>query len=64
MNTSDTGVLAALPGPAGRVLAFRQDNRQDPRHDFRRRGTPPRRRRKSVLVALLRPLPLAVVVVA
>jgi len=60
MNTSDTGVLAALPGPAGRVLEFRQD----PRHDFRRRGTPPRRRRKSVLVALLRPLALAVVVVA
>jgi cell division protein FtsQ len=63
-TTSDTGVLAALPGPAGRVLAFRQDPHQDPRHDFRRRRTPPRRRRKNVLVSLLRPLAVAVVVVA
>jgi cell division septal protein FtsQ len=61
MTTSaDTGVLAVLPGPSGRVLAFRQD----PRQDFRRRGTPPRRRRKNILVALLRPLTVAVVVVA
>jgi cell division protein FtsQ len=61
-TTSDTGVLAALPGPAGRVLPFRQDS--DPRHDFRRRRTPPRRRRKSLLVSLLRPLAVAVGVVA
>ena len=61
MTTTDTGVLAALPGPsAGRVLEFRHDLRQD----FRRRGTPPRRRRKSLLLALLRPLTVAVVVVA
>lgn len=61
MTTSDTGVLAALPGPSsGRVLEFRHDLRQD----FRRRGTPPRRRRKSILVSLLRPLVVAVVVVA
>jgi len=63
-TTSDTGVLAALPGPSGRVLPFRQDSHQDPRHDFRRRRTPPRRRRKSLLVSLLRPLAVAVVVVA
>jgi cell division septal protein FtsQ len=62
--SSDTGTLAALPGPSGRVLEFKHDSRQDPRHDFRRRGTPPRRRRKSLLVALLRPLAVAVVVVA
>ncbi|HEV7507239.1 MAG TPA: FtsQ-type POTRA domain-containing protein [Thermoanaerobaculia bacterium] len=65
MTTTDTGVLAALPGPsAGRILEFRQDSRQDLRQDFRRRGTPPRRRRKSLLLSLLRPLTIAVVVVA
>jgi cell division septal protein FtsQ len=69
MTTSETGVLAPLPGPGtARVLAFRSENRQDARQDlrqdFRRRGTPPRRRRKSFLVSLLRPLAVAVVVVA
>ncbi|MBW8878240.1 MAG: FtsQ-type POTRA domain-containing protein [Acidobacteria bacterium] len=39
-----------------RVLDFRQD--------FRRRGTPPRRKRKSFLLSLLRPLAMAVIVVA
>ena len=59
--SSDTGTLAALPGPStGRVLEFRQD----PRHDFRRRGTQPRRRRKSMLLSLLRPLAMALIVVA
>ncbi len=67
MTTMDTGVLAPLPGPsgpAGRVLEFRHDARHDLRPDFRRRGTPPRRRRKSFLVSLLRPLAIAVAVVA
>ncbi|HSS48026.1 MAG TPA: FtsQ-type POTRA domain-containing protein [Thermoanaerobaculia bacterium] len=61
MMSSDTGVLAALPGPGtARVLEFRQDLR----HDFRRRGTQPRRRRKNILLALLRPLAMALIVVA
>ena len=46
-----TGVVTTMPS-TGRVL------------DFRRRGTPPRRRRKSFLLALLRPLAMAVIVVA
>ncbi|MFY9821812.1 MAG: FtsQ-type POTRA domain-containing protein [Thermoanaerobaculia bacterium] len=53
-----TGTLtttAGMPG-TGRVLDFRQG--------FRRRGTQPRRRRKSLLLALLRPLAMAVTVVA
>ncbi len=45
-----------LSDTGARVLDFRQD--------FRRRGTPPRRKRKSVLLVLLRPLAVAVIVVA
>lgn len=48
--------LPTLTDAGARVLDFRQD--------FRRRGTPPRRKRKSVLVSLLRPLAAAVIVVA
>jgi cell division septal protein FtsQ len=50
-----TGTVTASvmpPGAGGRVL------------DFRRRGTPPRRRRKSLLVKLLKPLAAAVGLVA
>jgi cell division protein FtsQ len=50
-----TGTVTASvvpPGTGGRVL------------DFRRRGTPPRRRRKSLLVKLLKPLAVAVGLVA
>ncbi len=50
-----TGTVTASvvpPGTGGRVL------------DFRRRGTPPRRRRKSLLVKLLKPLAAAVGLVA
>lgn len=46
------GVGAASGGASGRVL------------DFRRRPTPPRRRRQSVLAALLRPFATAFLVVA
>lgn len=48
-----TGAVTMMPpGASGRVL------------DFRRRGTPPRRRRKNPLVKLLKPLATAVGVVA
>jgi cell division septal protein FtsQ len=54
--TMSSGMVTTLPDTGARVLDFRQD--------FRRRGTPPRRKRKSVLLALLRPLAAAVIVVA
>ena len=48
-----TGTVTVLPpGTGGRVL------------DFRRRGAPPRRKRKSPLVKLLKPLAVAVGLVA
>lgn len=48
-----TGTVTVLPpGTGGRVL------------DFRRRGAPPRRKRKSLLVKLLKPLAAAVLLVA
>ncbi|HEY3568313.1 MAG TPA: FtsQ-type POTRA domain-containing protein [Thermoanaerobaculia bacterium] len=48
-----TGTVTVLPpGTGGRVL------------DFRRRGAPPRRKRKSLLVKLLKPLAAAVGLVA
>jgi cell division protein FtsQ len=50
-----SGAITAMPG-TGKVLDFRQD--------FRRRGTQPRRRRKNILLALLRPLAMALIVVA
>jgi cell division protein FtsQ len=51
--TMTAGMAAmAPPGAGGRIL------------DFRRRGTPPRRRRPSLLAALLRPLLAAVALVA
>ena len=53
---SGTGTVSTVsvlpPGAGGRVL------------DFRRRGTPPRRRRKSLLVKLVKPLAAAVGLVA
>ena len=48
--------VSVMPDAGARVLDFRQD--------FRRRGTPPRRKRKSFLLSLLRPLGVAVIVVA
>ena len=48
--------VTTLPDTGARVLDFRQD--------FRRRGTPPRRKRKNILLVLLRPLAVAVIVVA
>ena len=55
MRTADT---VMLPGVGGRVLDFRDFR------DFRRRGTPPRRRRQSVLWTLLKPLAAAFGLVA
>lgn len=54
--TTSSSMGAALPEAGARILDFHQD--------FRRRGTPPRRKRKSLVLALLRPLTAAVVVVA
>ena len=54
--SSGMGAVTALPEAGARVLDFRPD--------FRRRGTPPRRKRKSLLLSLLRPLVAAVIVVA
>ncbi|MEA2603882.1 MAG: cell division protein FtsQ [Acidobacteriota bacterium] len=48
--------VAATSDAGARILDFHQD--------FRRRGTPPRRKRKSIVLALLRPLTAAVVMVA
>jgi hypothetical protein len=50
-----SGVDLALGGGAGRVLDV---------HDFRRRGAPPRRRRRSPLLALAKPLGIAALTVA
>jgi len=50
--TGEATVTVMPPGAGGRVL------------DFRRRGTPPRRRRQSVLVSLLKPLAVALGLVA